>query len=268
MLTILRQEEIMAILQAKKSATVKQLEEALYASGSTIRRDLTELEKLGLIRRSHGGAVLVERTGDESSPLLREQQNPRQKRQAAEAAVSLIQSGMTLFLDSSSSSGMLIPLLGRLSDLTVITNGLKNALLLSEKTSVRVVMAGGTVKSGSGSVVGSEAYASLERLHPDLAVFSCSGVDRQGMTETSLEQCSLKQLMLRNSAASLLLCDDSKFGRTYLARLGDFSGLRYLAANLAPDEEIRQAMEAEGCTLVLPPRPKEELLSREETVKK
>ena len=74
MLTILRQEEIMAILQAKKSATVKQLEEALYASGSTIRRDLTELEKLGLIRRSHGGAVLVERTGDESSPLLREQQ--------------------------------------------------------------------------------------------------------------------------------------------------------------------------------------------------
>ena len=73
MLTILRQEEIMSILRERKSATVQQLSELLFASGSTIRRDLTELEKLGLIRRSHGGAVLFEDGGDESSALLREQ---------------------------------------------------------------------------------------------------------------------------------------------------------------------------------------------------
>ena len=60
MLTLERQEQIMSILREKKTVTVRELSETLFASGSTIRRDLAELENAGLIRRSHGGAVLFE----------------------------------------------------------------------------------------------------------------------------------------------------------------------------------------------------------------
>lgn len=252
MLTILRQEEILTILREKKSATVQQLSELLFASGSTIRRDLTELEKMGLIRRSHGGAVLFEGGGDEPSALIREQQNPREKKRAAEAAFPLLQSGSSVFLDSSSTVGMLIPLLGRLSDLTVITNGLKNALLLAEHPDIRVNMVCGSIKHGSNSAVGSEALTYLSGIHPDYTILSCSGVDEGGFTESGFEHCSLKQRMLENARTRIIVCDGSKFGKLCLARLGGFSAADYLAVDTMPPEPIRKAAEAAGCRIVMP----------------
>lgn len=251
MLTILRQEEIMTILRERKSATVQELSALLFASGSTIRRDLTELEKLGLIRRSHGGAVLFEGSGDEPSALIREQQNPKQKKRAAEAAFSLLQSGSSIFLDSSSTCGMLIPMLGRLNDLTVITNGLKNALLLAEHPEIRVNMTCGSIKPGSNSAVGSEALTYLSGIHPDFTVLSCSGVDADGFTESGFEHCSLKQRMLKNARIRIIICDGSKFDRVCLARLGDFSSADYLAADVMPPEHICRAAEASGCRIVV-----------------
>lgn len=250
MLTILRQEEIMSILRERKSATVQQLSELLFASGSTIRRDLTELEKLGLIRRSHGGAVLFEDGGDESSALLREQQNPREKKRAAEAAFPLLRGGASVFLDSSSTCGMLIPLLGRLDSLTVVTNGLKNALLLAEYPGIRVNMTCGSLKSGSNSVVGSDALQYLSGIHPDFTILSCSGVDSEGFSESSFEQRRLKEQMLRNAHTRIIICDGSKFGRTCLARLGDFSSADWLVTDIRPSEEITAAAGKAGCRIV------------------
>ena len=91
MLTLQRQEEIMNILRQKKTVTVNELSETLFASGSTIRRDLAELENAGLIRRSHGGAVLFESSGDEASARVREQENRRQKKVIGELAAGLLQ---------------------------------------------------------------------------------------------------------------------------------------------------------------------------------
>lgn len=251
MLTLLRQEEIMAILRERKSATVQQLSQLLFASGSTIRRDLNELAKVGLIRRSHGGAVLFEGSGDEASALIREQQNPREKKQAAEAAFPLLRGGSTVFLDSSSTAGMLAPMLGRLSDLTVITNGLKNALLLAEKPDIRVTITCGSIKPGSNSVVGSDALDYLSGIHPDFSVLSCSGVDQEGFSESSFEQRQLKRRMLQNAQVRIMLCDSSKFGRTCLARLGDFSMADYLVSNAEPPLFIREAAEKVGCKVVV-----------------
>lgn len=249
MLTILRQEEIMTILRERKSATVHELSELLFASGSTIRRDLTELEKLGLIHRSHGGAVLFEGS-DEPSALIREQQNPREKKRAAEAAFPLIQSGSSIFLDSSSTCGMLIPLLGKLGDLTVITNGLKNALLLAEYPDIRVNMVCGSIKPGSNSAVGSEALNYLSGICPDYTILSCSGIDTEGFTESGFEHCSLKQRMLKNARTRIIICDGSKFDRTCLARLGGFSAADWLAVDTVPPENIRNAAEKAGCRIV------------------
>lgn len=257
MLTLLRQEEIMAILRERKSATVQQLSELLFASGSTIRRDLNELARAGLIRRSHGGAVLFEGGGDEASALLREQQNPREKKQAAEAAFSLLRGGSAVFLDSSSTCGMLAPLLSRLSDLTVITNGLKNALLLAEKPDIRVTVTCGSIKPGSNSVVGSDALDYLSGIHPDFSVLSCSGVDEQGFTESSFEQRQLKRKMLQNARTRILICDGSKFNQTCLVRLGDFSMADYLVTNTPPPPSIQKAAEQAGCQVIAATRGEE-----------
>lgn len=79
MLSIERHEQILQILMEKKSVTVGELSKTMFVSDATIRRDLSQMEKEGLIKRSHGGAVLFESTNDETSILMREQENIKQK---------------------------------------------------------------------------------------------------------------------------------------------------------------------------------------------
>ena len=90
------------------------------------------MENEGLIRRSHGGAVLFESSGDEASARVREQQNRREKKIIGELGAGLVVPSSSIFIDSSSTAGAMIPGLAGIAGLTVITNGLRNALLLAE----------------------------------------------------------------------------------------------------------------------------------------
>jgi len=126
MLSIERHEQILQILMEKKSVTVGELSKTMFVSDATIRRDLSQMEKEGLIKRSHGGAVLFESTNDETSILMREQENIKQKKVIAEIALKFIKNHDTLLVDSSSTAGMVIPLLKNFKFISVITNGIKN----------------------------------------------------------------------------------------------------------------------------------------------
>ena len=143
MLTLERQDEILAILQKNNSATVEELSNELYVSGATIRRDLREMEKQGLIKRSHGGAMLYKSSAEDSAFALREQENTGAKKIIANLATRLVSNGNILFLDSSSTVGFLIPQLNSFDSLSVTTTGLRNALLLSQTEHIKIYIAGG-----------------------------------------------------------------------------------------------------------------------------
>ena len=113
MFAIERQDEILAYIKEKKSASVNELAKELYVSPATIRRDLNAMEKAGLIKRSHGGAILTGSTADESSILMREQENVIAKRAIAAIATGFIKNNASLYLDSSSTTGKIVPLLNR-----------------------------------------------------------------------------------------------------------------------------------------------------------
>ena len=91
MLTLERQNEILEYLKQNKTATVRDLATRLYVSDATIRRDLAEMEILGLLRRSHGGAVLLEKNRDELSVLVRMEQNADAKRIISELTIPLLE---------------------------------------------------------------------------------------------------------------------------------------------------------------------------------
>ena len=131
MLTLERQEEILDILNKNKSATVEELAAELFVSGATIRRDLRAMEKQGLIKRSHGGAMPFKSSAEESAFAIREQENIIAKKTIANLAVRLIKNGDSVFIDSSSTTGLIIPMLNNYQYLSVTTTGLRNALLLS-----------------------------------------------------------------------------------------------------------------------------------------
>ena len=251
MLTLERQEEILSILRQKKSATVAELSQMLYASGSTIRRDLASLENEGLIRRSHGGAVLFESSGDEASARVREQQNRREKKRIGELGAGLVVPSSSLFLDSSSTAGAMIPSLSGKAGLTAITNGLRNALLLAEDPEIRVVIACGTVRPNTGSLYGADTLDYLSRLRPDYCFISCGGLTETGITESTLEQGAIKRQMLACSGRKVLLCDSSKFGAVCLYEICPLSGIDTLVTDAPPPAPIAGALKAAGVKVLL-----------------
>ena len=253
MLTIRRQEEILEILNKNKQATVEVLAAELYVSGATIRRDLSAMEKQGLIRRSHGGAMPFRSTTEESAFAIREQENTAAKRTIATLAFRLVKNGHSIFLDSSTTTGFLIPLLNNLKYLSVTTIGLRNALLLSQTNNVKIYIAGGQISNHSNSITGSDTIDYISRIHADVAFVSCSGVDiSAGFTDADIEQSKLKQQMKKNSAKVAMLCDSTKFGKTFMCTDFRFDEVDYLITDKKPSEEYYKKISESGCVILAP----------------
>ena len=253
MLNLERQQEILNILKEKNSATVEELSSELFVSGATIRRDLKEMEKQGLIKRTHGGAIPFKDSAQESSFALREQENTSAKRTIAHLACKLVSNGDSVFLDSSSSSGVLIQKLNSFPMLSVTTTGLRNALLLSQTDHIKIYIAGGQILNHSNSIIGSDTVDYISKMHSDIAFMSCSGVDIQnGFTDSSTEQAKLKQQMRKNSKKVAMLVDSTKFSKTFLCTDFAFDEVDYLITEKTPPIEFVERIAQTNCKIISP----------------
>ncbi|MBQ9734354.1 MAG: DeoR/GlpR transcriptional regulator [Clostridia bacterium] len=253
MLSLERQEEILDILNRNKSATVEELASELYVSGATIRRDLRAMEKQGLIKRSHGGAMPFKSSAEESAFAIREQENTVAKRTIANLAVKLIKNGDSVFLDSSSTTGLIIPMLNNFQYLTVTTTGLRNALLLSQTNNVKIYIAGGQVQNHSNSMTGSDTLDYISRIHADISIISCTGLDiNNGFTDASIEQAKIKQQMRKNSTKVAMLCDSTKFGKTFLCTDFHFDDVDFLITEKTPPIEYVEKIANTKCKIITP----------------
>lgn len=253
MLSLERQEEILEILNTNKSATVEELASELFVSGATIRRDLRAMEKQGLIKRSHGGAMPFKSSAEESAFALREQENIVAKKSIASLATKLIKNGDSVFLDSSSTTGMVIPLLNNFQYLSVTTTGIRNALLLSQTNNVKIYIAGGQIQNHSNSIIGTDTIDYISRIHADISLVSCSGLDlHNGFTDSSIEQAKLKQQMRRNSNIVAVLCDSTKFNKTFLCTDFHFDEIDYLITDKTPPIEYVEKIAETKCKILTP----------------
>lgn len=214
-----RLQQIHNMLTEKNAQSVQELAKRLFVSPSTIRRDLNELERLGQVKRVHGGAVLITGTRQELPLYLRERQNADAKELIAYKAVSHIQNGQVLFLDASSTVQRILPHLHGFHDLTIITNGLKTAQELSG-TSHKVYCTGGLMLHNSSAYVGHFAERALREFNADLCFFSSRGLSADGrITDASAEETQLRKVMLAQSRQCIFLCDSSKFNTLYCHNL-------------------------------------------------
>lgn len=253
MLTIERQQEILSIINKNKSATVDELASELFVSGATIRRDLASMEKQGLIKRSHGGAIPFKSSAEETAFAIREQENTTAKRTIANLAIKLIKNGFSIFLDSSSTTGFLIPLLNNLNYLTVTTIGIRNALLLSQTNTIKINIAGGQVNNHSNSITGSDTMEYISRIHADMALVSCSGVHPTvGFTDSDIEQSKLKNQMRKNSSKVAVLCDSTKFGKIFLCTDFAFKDVDYIITDKLPPKEYLEVISQTNCKIISP----------------
>lgn len=253
MLSLERQEEILKIISENKSATVEELASELFVSGATIRRDLRAMEKQGLIKRSHGGAMPFKSSAEESAFAIREQENTQAKRTIANIVVKLIKNGDSLFIDSSTTTGFVVPLLNNFKYLSVTTIGLRNALLLSQTNNIKIYIAGGRIQNHSNSITGTDTMDYISRIHADIALISCSGVDINAhLTDASIEQAKLKQQMRKNSSIVAMLCDSTKFNKTFMCTDFKFDEIDYLVTDKLPPKEYVEEIAKTKCKLLCP----------------
>ena len=227
-----RQKEILSFLQKKKRCSVHELSEALFVSEATIRRDLHQLAADGKVQKTFGGAILCENFASEIPFSLRSLDNLESKQSICRQASSLIQEGMTLFLDGSTTPEQLVPYLLHFRELQIITNNPRIPLLLAN-TPLKIYCTGGMFNPTSQLYAGSIAERTIANMNADLLFFSARGVDENGkITDSSHSEHSLKQLMIANSKVSCFLCGHQKFNASHLFTVAHCKDMDYVFSDV------------------------------------
>lgn len=248
-----RQDDILDIVTKEKSVSVEKLSKLLYVSEATIRRDLVHMDKLGLIRRTHGGAMIAKNTAHESSYAMREVENLNAKKSMCNLALQEISDHDVIYMDSSSTILSIIPFLNQFKQITVITHGIRTALLLSNLDNVEVYIAGGKVGNFSNSILGNSAIEFYDQMNADIALLSCSGINIHGdITDNSIDHAALKRKMIEKSKRVIMLADNSKFGKTFMTNSFKVSDIDVLITDKKPSEEYLETIKASECRLICP----------------
>lgn len=216
MYNIERQNEILNIIKANKSVSVKKLSELLYVSAPTVRRDLSALEEQRKVIRTHGGVILRQTAEAEIPLIFREDQNLSSKKVIAKKASEYISNGYVIFLDASSTVAHLIPYLKNYTDLIVITNSPKTSIELG-KEGVKNYCTGGLLLSHSVAYVGNTAEEFISDINADIFFFSSRGYTENGfITDSSFEEAVIKKAMIKNSEKAIYLADSTKKNTKYM----------------------------------------------------
>lgn len=214
-----RENQYYALL-ALKPHTVKELSEKLFVSEPTVRRDIVELKSRDIVTSKNGLVSLKTNAPDHRIPLfIRHLEQHEEKRSIAKKAAEHISDGNVIMLDASTTAFHILPHLASLKNILLITNGAKTAIEAASM-GIRTIAAGGEMALESFSYIGCDAEATLSRYNADIAFFSCRGITDEGLaTDNSIFENNIRRIMIQKSTKSFLLCDKSKFGKTYLNTL-------------------------------------------------
>ncbi|MDO5521029.1 MAG: DeoR/GlpR family DNA-binding transcription regulator [bacterium] len=233
-----RQQQILDLLNKERFVTVSYLCNKLYTSGATIRRDLTEMDQKGLLRRVRGGAACIQGNSEDAPLLLRTKTEIEKKQTIASLALQYIQEGDSLFFDSSSTVSTLAEQLSNFHNLTIVTNGFTTATIVNELPRHKVFLCGGRLQKQS-SMIGPMAEDTIRKFSTNKVFFSCCGLSIQsGITEANEENATIKRLMLSNSTTRILLCDSTKFETNYLCKTCDLNAIDVLITDRLPNIEF------------------------------
>ena len=216
----IRSEQIMRLLLRSGSATIEQILDEVGSSAPSIRRDLAQLELRGLIRRTHGGAELVEPLLYEpfrydSSFQQREQRWAGEKRRIGLAAADLVQENETIGLTAGTTTTAIGRALRHRRNLQIVTNAINIGMELCNQPGIRTLMTGGTVPwAWSFSLTGTAALDFMENIYLDRVFLSITGLDAErGVTTLEADEAQLFRRMQEHSRHVVVVADSSKFGK-------------------------------------------------------
>ena len=247
-----REKKILEVLEQRGTIGVNRLAEIVFCSGSTIRRDLSRLEKKGLIKRTFGAVSLANTFAtDETSFSVREIENIAKKKRLSKEAAEHLKSNQTIFIDSSTTLFNIVPYLNSFKNLLIVTNGVKIASEISYRTNHKLIMIGGSIDSHTNSTIGSSSLSQLNGLHFDVAIMSCAGATIDfGFSEASYEMAELKKSALNNATTKIMVFDESKFGKNKAFQSAHIQSVNLIITTPELDDSIVDDIKKLGVNVI------------------
>lgn len=255
MLSAERQARIVSEVNTRPSTSTEDLAVSLGVSTETVRRDLSALEAKGLLRRVYGGAVPATKSVAVEDPYAeRTASHIDQKRVMARRAVTLLRPGDTVMFDIGTSVlevAKAVPL--DWSGL-VLTNSVPVAVELSTRRDVRILLAGGHIRSGDLALSGSCTQAFFKDYFADVAFISSGGLSAEaGLSDYPHDgEAEVKRILIQNSRAAYALVDSSKFDVTVARRICGLGELTGIIADRSPSGALKVALREENLEVLTP----------------
>ncbi len=247
-----RRSVIISAVEVQGTVSVAELAERLGVTETTIRRDLTELEHEGVVKRVHGGVVSARGRSYEPTLMLRTSIHVDEKKRIGQRAASLVMDGDCIALDVGSTTREVAQNLVRRRNLTVITPSLLIATTLVNQPDLRLVVPGGIVRPGETSMVGELAQRAFEIFHVDRLFLGVGGIDASaGLTEYNWDDTLVKQAMLKTAKEVVVVADSSKFDRIATVNIAPLDVVDKLITDLPPSPQLAQALKDAGVTVIV-----------------
>ncbi|MCX3058448.1 DeoR/GlpR family DNA-binding transcription regulator [Streptomyces beihaiensis] len=242
-----RQQEILRLARDGGRVDVLSLAEEFKVTAETIRRDLKALDRAGLVRRVHGGAIPAGRLDFEPDLAERESTAADEKDRIAHAALAELPAEGSIVLDAGSTVARLAAVIPVESELTVVTHSLPTAARLADHPNVQLHLVGGRVRHRTRAAVDAWALRAYGEIRADVVFLAANGFSAEsGLTTPDLAEAAVKRAAVAAARRVVLLADSGKHGQEHFARFGDLSDVDLLVTDDGLDRETAAAIEAAG----------------------
>jgi DeoR/GlpR family transcriptional regulator of sugar metabolism len=246
-----RRQKILDLVHERGYVSLAELAQALEASESTIRRDLDYWGQQGVLRRTHGGAMLKDEN-NHGLPALEERsaRELEEKRAIARVAAARIRDGDAVLLDGGTTTLEVARLLVN-RPLQVVTNSLPIANLFASSRETDLVIVGGYVFPRTGVALGPMTVRSMDEIHVQQTILSIGGITAKGLFNSNMLLVETERQMMRCADEVVVVADHTKLGKQALAFLCELSAIDTLIVDGAATAEQRQLIEAAGVRLLV-----------------
>jgi DeoR/GlpR family transcriptional regulator of sugar metabolism len=245
-----RQEGILSELQAQPAARLGELAASFAVSKETIRRDIAELSARGLVARTYGGAFPVSLT-HEPGLGARAGINPEGRRRMAEVAERLIRDCSAVMIDTGATMARVCERLAAAvpeggTGLTVITNGLRNAAILSDNPAIRILVCPGAYDPHEVATFGPLTLEFVGRFRADAFLTSSGGLDATGAMDPNSDAAAVKRAMLQRAGRSIFVVEHRKFGFVQFETVCGLDAIDVLVTDRVVEPEMAEVLERHG----------------------
>jgi DeoR family transcriptional regulator, fructose operon transcriptional repressor len=246
-----RRQEIALVVRQDGRGDVAELADRFEVTPETIRRDLTDLERHGILRRVHGGAIPIERFRAEPAIAEKTEAMAKEKTRIASAALAFVPDHGTVLLDAGTTTLALAQVFPD-RELTVFTNAMQVGLALTPRRSLQLYLIGGRVRGRTLADVDDWAMQQLADLRVDVAFMGTNGLTvARGLSTPNPAEAAVKREMCRVAQQVVVLADHTKVGEEDAVRFASIEEVDALVTDAGLSQAHRQALEDVGVEVVL-----------------